>query len=927
MALPAFVGRTQELAFLRTRLGEARAGRPQLVLLEGPAGVGKSALLTCFARTLATPALTASGDEAETFLRFGILRQLLDSRVADWDDPFAAGADLLQLLDRRSGEHPTVFVVDDAHLADSESLTALTFALRRLRADRVLAVLAVREEDVGSLPPGLLRLVEAQGGRLTLAGLTDVDVVELGATRGAGRMTRRAAARLRRHTGGNPLYLGALLDELPVAALDADGALPAPHSYALLVLRALAAQTEDARRLARAAAVVSDGCLVDIVAAVAGVAAPEPALQQLVRSKLVSTEYAHDGWCLRFWHPLVKAVIYDDIGPDERRYLHTRAAQQLRGESALAHRVAAASRADAALAEELAACAEGNRQRGQLHRAAELYADAAGMSGERETAETYLMDAIELFLLAGDVMAAVARAERLGDVAPSARRFHLQAKIAQLGGRTREAQALAMQAWERSEQADAEGRGPLAAILAQLCNMRGDGEAAAEWAGRALEHYLPPDLADSTAAARAVGLTLAGMLIDALAVLERDLVADPSAIPRSQHHQLCVRGVLRAAVDDLTGARTDLAALSVASGGDLAPNRLVAMGALAEVEYRLGSWDSSLAVAAQALSLAEDTGQVWVQGYLHTAAVAVTAARGDWGQAERHLEQARELAAAIGDPATFALCEDASVHIAFCRADAQQVVARSGLLLCLERGPTHEPGLLSWPVPYLAALVELNRLDEAAEQLAAFEADARGRGSRSRLAGLARVRGELATARRDHATARAAFEESFGVGAGVTTALDVALTHASYGRFLRRRGQKRAAVAELHAARGKCLTLGAAPFVQRCDGELAACGEDRLPHPPMGSVLTPQERNVARLVCQGLTNQQVARQLVLSVKTVGYHLNNVYTKLDVHSRTQLLAALGPRRSRFHQPTWPRIPGDRPRRRQRGPPYVREHLEP
>jgi DNA-binding NarL/FixJ family response regulator len=57
----------------------------------------------------------------------------------------------------------------------------------------------------------------------------------------------------------------------------------------------------------------------------------------------------------------------------------------------------------------------------------------------------------------------------------------------------------------------------------------------------------------------------------------------------------------------------------------------------------------------------------------------------------------------------------------------------------------------------------------------------------------------------------------------------------------------------------------------------------------VGPALTPQERLVAELVCGGLSNQDVADELVLSVKTVGYHLGNVYLKLGVHSRTQLAA--------------------------------------
>lgn len=894
MARPTFVGRSDELDLLCARHREAGAGQPQTVLVEGPAGVGKSALLSAFSHSVEPgSSLTASGDEAETFLSYGILLQLLDSRLASWSHPFEAGADLLQFLDQRHGKHATLFVVDDAHLADSDSMTALTFALRRLQADRVMAVFAVRSDQTDRLPPGLLRLVEAQGGRLTLAGLSDHDVVELGLAHGRGRMSRPSAVRLRDHTAGNPLYLTALLSELPAAELNATGPLPAPQSYALVVLGALGTHSEDARALARAAAVLADSSHVDVAAAVAGLSMPEPALQELTAARLMTCQYADGGWNLRYAHPLTKAAVYDDLGPTERSRLHSLAAEHVHGEESLLHRVAAARGPDPVIADGLARCADANQARGKLRRAAELYLAAARMGGVSESADAHLMDAVGLFLLAGDVSATMDLSETLGKVAPSARRFHLQAKVAQLAGQPQEAEELATQAWARGEELDPQGRGPLAAILAQLCNLRGDGEAAAMWAERALAHDLPSDLNDSTAAARAMGLTIAGHLSDALAQLERDLPSDPATTHRGQHHQLCARGALRTAVDDLPGALADLALLSVTSGSDLAPNRLVATGVLAEVEYRIGNWDRSFAVALQALSLAEDTGQVWIQGFLHNAIVRVAAGRGDWDEARQHLDAAAGMATALHDPATFAVCEDTAVHVAFCRGKPEEVVARSALLHSLDIGPTREPGLMDWPVRYAAALVELGQFDEAGEEITVIEGLARDRGSRSRLAAMARVRGELATARREHEAARAAFEESLTLGAGNAAALDSALTQASYGRFLRRRGEKRAAVGRLQASREMCVALGATPFVQRCDAELSACGVNRLPDDsPRRPALTPQEQIVAGLVCEGLTNQQVARQMVLSVKTVGYHLSNIYTKLDIHSRTQLVAVLG-----------------------------------
>jgi DNA-binding CsgD family transcriptional regulator len=119
------------------------------------------------------------------------------------------------------------------------------------------------------------------------------------------------------------------------------------------------------------------------------------------------------------------------------------------------------------------------------------------------------------------------------------------------------------------------------------------------------------------------------------------------------------------------------------------------------------------------------------------------------------------------------------------------------------------------------------------------------------------------------------------------------MIRASYGRFLRRRGEVRKARAQLEDASRRFQALGATPFVEGVHEELAACGGSvDASTPPGVDGLTPQERIVVRLVCEGLTNQEVARQLVLSVKTVGYHLGNAYTKLGVHSRAMLVAKLG-----------------------------------
>lgn len=888
VASVGFVGRSTELAFLRARLSEVESGLPRTVVIEAPGGTGKSALVQAFLTGL-DPAdvLRGSGEEGETELAYGVLDQLLGIRstTLSWPDAFAAGARLLEKVD----DHQlTVFVVDDAHLADPESLSALTFALRRLQADRVLTLLATRDAD--HLPLGLLKLADSEDGRLRLPGLGVDEVADLAADRGHFALPRQAAERLRQHTGGNPLHLRALLDDLTEDDLRGTGPLPAPRSLGQLVLRTLATMNDEVTALAKSAAVFPDGSALALVAQAAGVTSPEGAVDQLTRANLLTCRYADDGWRLSFAHPLVRAAVYDDLGPLDRQRLHRRAADLVDGDASLLHLVAAASGPDPELARLLSERAAGLASNGDARAAATFFLKGASLGEPGPDRDNVLLEAANLYLIAGDIGGARRIGEQLAELPATAQRLYLQARIAWFGGQSTEAEELAEQAWQLGDELEGPGRGSCAAILAQLHNLRGDGAGAAEWADLALAHELTPDLVDTTRAAKAAGLAMTGQPAKALAALAQ-VPADPGRCGADQEHQLLTRAALRIATDELTGARADLEAL-ISRSTDLAPQRLLARGVLAEVDYRLGRWDDAMTGAEHAISLAEDSEQLWVQGFLHCEVARVAAARGDFASADAHLALARGLAERLEDIATYAICEDVATHVAMCRSDAAAVVNSAQVLAFFRVAPLVEPGWLAWPIHHLAALVDLGRYDEARTTLAAYAETARARGSRSRLSALARVRGELATAERDQGAARAAFEEALAVGEGIVDALERGMALASYGRFLRRRGERRAAQKQLATAREQFLSLGAAPFVARCDEELAASGLSYEPIAPSPlSQLTPQESLVAGLAAEGLTNQEIAHRLVLSVKTVGYHLGNVYAKLDVHSRAQLVTRL------------------------------------
>jgi DNA-binding CsgD family transcriptional regulator len=125
---------------------------------------------------------------------------------------------------------------------------------------------------------------------------------------------------------------------------------------------------------------------------------------------------------------------------------------------------------------------------------------------------------------------------------------------------------------------------------------------------------------------------------------------------------------------------------------------------------------------------------------------------------------------------------------------------------------------------------------------------------------------------------------------------EAALLRLAYGSHLRHTRRRRAASEQLELAIDAFGALGALPYLERAHAELAGCGLTPRSRALAAPTLTPREHAVARLVADGLTNREIAGRLVVSVKTAEYHLGNVYAKLGVRSRAQLIAKLaaGPR---------------------------------
>ena len=349
--------------------------------------------------------------------------------------------------------------------------------------------------------------------------------------------------------------------------------------------------------------------------------------------------------------------------------------------------------------------------------------------------------------------------------------------------------------------------------------------------------------------------------------------------------------MLRLVDDDLPGARADLASVAVtASRSGILNTAAFAFAYLARAEYVAGAWDDALVHSERAVAINLESDFGFMETAVVGIAVLVPAARGDWVAAEGYL---RSMAAAAGYERSAVALAMAGARIGEARGDAGAVLAAlEPVRRFPHRDAVDEPGFWPWQDLYADALVTAGHIEDADGFLVPHEERAQQRGRRSAVARLARSRGRLEAAAGRADRAEAAFRLALDATEELEVPFERARIELAAGQFLRRAGQRRRAADLLSAAERRFTALGAQPYAERCAKELAASGLK-----PTGRLdrertdLTSQELVVARLAADGHSNREIADELVVSIKTIEYHLRNAFQKLAVTSRRQLTARL------------------------------------
>jgi ATP/maltotriose-dependent transcriptional regulator MalT len=587
-----------------------------------------------------------------------------------------------------------------------------------------------------------------------------------------------------------------------------------------------------------------------------------------------------------FPHPLIHAAVYAGLTPAQRSFLHSRAAGLTAGDSALAHRLAAATVPDDALAAELEARAADALVTGDLRRAALRLGQAADASEQPQDRHRRLLAACEAALIAGDLTTVEANLGELENLA-GPRRDALLAWVAFLNDHLLLAKTLLDRAWMDIEASKAE-KPFLGATVALrqgfLALLRLSPDEAVAWAAKAGQY----GVSDVTPLARTVEHMAMGHVGRGSEALADRAATGLGPGPRlARMSELTVRAILKLVTDDLDGAdRSADGVLGQLGAGPQMGLATLAASTRAEIHYRRGDLEAAVIAAELGVVMAHDSGAAAALTTAHAIAVWPLAAQGSWDRAEAHLRAAQ--ARAGESPAARLWVTAAAWAVSCARGDAEAMLEAARDFRAAGRIP--ELGFFPFGPLLAEPLIMLGRVDEALDDLVAFEESARELGRASALLTAARVRGLLESARNDHRAAAAAFSSGLDLARNLPFRLEAARLHAAWGAALLRSGERRAGRAQLAEAQAQLTGMGAQAY--------AALAEPPAPGDPGGrarddrDVLTRGETAVVGLVMLGLSNAQVAERLVVSRKAVEYHLSNVYAKLGISSRTQLVLKLG-----------------------------------
>jgi DNA-binding CsgD family transcriptional regulator len=927
--------RDRELARLEAECDEALAGHGGLVVIEGPAGIGKSRLLAAareMARERGARVLGARGSELEREFPYGVVRQLFEPPLAEADerermlagagaraqsvfesvDEAAAGAAqgdssfaslhaLYWLAVNLSERSPLMLAIDDAHWCDGASLRFLAYLARRLEGMPVLVAITLRPAE-----PGADAAMIGEISNEPIAGF-----VRPGALSGSAVATI-LGERLGEHeqsftdachaaTGGNPLLVRELLRAVETEGIDSTAARAdfvrelGSRAVSRTVLLRLARLPGESQDVARATAVLGDGADLPTVAALAGIEqeAAAQATGELVRAEILMPDLP-----LAFTHGLVRGAVYNDLPPGERELMHDRAARLRREAGAPAEQIAAQllaipRRGEPWIAESLRSAAR-----------------SALAQGAAESAVAYLGRALE---------------EPSSDADHTALQLELGLAEALTSGSAAAEHLLAA----HDAAGDAIARGMITVALARLLAFTGRPQEAAALAERAAAELGPEqlDLRQQLEACR----------LNAAVLFPR---VDPGTLEQMKANAEPGEG-------DGAGARmlTALAAYAMLLAGDPAERcadaamRAVEDGRLVEADngggphvaailaLALADREEARSVCDEAIADAHRCGSVFALSAGHIFRGLVLLRRGELADAEEDVSagfEALDLWGIEMRPIPAAFLAEILVE----RGDA------AGARAALERARLPEetpvlPTLNWWHAARIRVLMLEDRTDEAlarAEECAMalaestpnpawlpsglLRAEALGRLGRREEA-LAAAEAELVLARRfggPQTLGRSlrvlgALEgeegiERLGEAVGLLERSPARLEHAKVllalgtaRRLARRPSDAREPLRRALEIGAVC---GAEPLVEAARAELRATGARPRTDALSGvEALTPSELRVAGMAASGKTNREIAQELYVTPRTVEVHLTNTYRKLEIGSRHDLAAALTP----------------------------------